>query len=223
MSKEKVLRVISEHQDRPREAQFSFLDSRHKVYARKHTLMPISTKDVTLYAFISTDLTPAYRSERITAILHKISHAVNTTESLDELFHIIHDSLATIIDATNFYIALYDGKNNMITFPYLVDEMEENASPVVADDSKSLTAQIINEARPLLLDADEIQDRVKIIGAYGVECKNFLGILSSREVMGVSIVIYKTNPMMKKIVAVGTVSEDCLACIRSRQMIVLKS
>jgi PAS domain S-box-containing protein len=197
LSKEKVLRIISEHQDRPREAQFSFLDSHHKVYARKHTFMPISTKDVTLYAFISTDLTPAYRSERITAILHKISHAVNTTESLDELFHIIHDSLAKIIDATNFYIALYDGKNNMITFPYLVDEMEENASPVVADDSKSLTAQIINEARPLLLDADEIQDRVKIIGAYGVECKNFLGIplILSGNVIGALVVqsYTKTN------------------------------
>lgn len=190
MNKENILKILSEPNEAFMEMEYSFTDNHHKIHARKQTILPISTTKGDIFAYISTDLTPAYRSEKVTSILHQISHAVNITESLEDLFQIIHKEISTIIDATNFYIALYDEKSNLITFPYLVDEMEESNFPVVADDSQSLTAQIISEAKTLLLDSKEIERRVKTTGLVGVECKNFLGIplILSGKVLGALVV-----------------------------------
>jgi hypothetical protein len=106
------------------------LDHKHKLHAHKQTLLPILTGKEHTFAVILTDLTPVYRSEVVTTILHRISHAVNIEVSLEDLFQIIHESLGRVIDVTNFYIALYDSKSNLITFPYLVDEMNEDSSPL---------------------------------------------------------------------------------------------
>ncbi|HCX59476.1 MAG TPA: hypothetical protein DG355_02325, partial [Candidatus Cloacimonas sp.] len=71
---------------------------------------------------------------------------------------------------------MYDKRSNIITFPYLVDEMNEDPSPVEADNNTSLTAQIISEERTLLLSEQGINDRTQDKGFMGVICRNFLGI-----------------------------------------------
>ncbi|MDD5537203.1 MAG: response regulator, partial [Candidatus Cloacimonetes bacterium] len=156
--------------------EFSFFDARHKLHAHSVTIVPISNAKEKLFAALTTDLSPVRKSERVTGILHKISHAVNTECSLDDLFHIIHESLSKVLDVTNFYIAMYDKRSNIITFPYLVDEMNEDSSPVEADNNTSLTAQIISEERTLLLSEQGINDRTQDKGFMGVICRNFLGI-----------------------------------------------
>lgn len=156
--------------------EYSFFDERHKLHAHRQTLVPIKGESEELFAVLLTDLTPMRRSQVITSILHKISHAVNIECSLEDLFHTIHQALAQVIDVTNFFIALYDSRSNLITFPYLVDEMSENNSPIEADDNTSLTAQIISEGRTLLLNQAGIVKRTKDRGFMGVLCKNFLGI-----------------------------------------------
>jgi len=190
MNQEMILEVISDPLTAHRVAEYSFLDSKHKLHAHKQTLLPILTGKEHTFAVILTDLTPVYRSEVVTTILHRISHAVNIEVSLEDLFQIIHESLGRVIDVTNFYIALYDSKSNLITFPYLVDEMNEDSSPIVADDSKSLTAQIISEEKTLLLDYDAVQARTLDRGFMGYECKNFLGVplILSGKVIGALVV-----------------------------------
>ena len=93
-----------------------------------------------------------------------------------DLFHTIHQALGKVVDVTNFYIALYDSRSNLITFPYLVDEMSEINSPIEANDNTSLTAQIISEGRTLLLDERAIEQRTTDRDFMGILCKNFLGI-----------------------------------------------
>jgi PAS domain S-box-containing protein len=190
MNQKMILEVISDPITAHRVAEYSFLDNKHKLHAHKQTLLPILTGKEHTFAVILTDLTPVYRSEVVTTILHRISHAVNIEVSLEDLFQIIHESLGRVIDVTNFYIALYDSKSNLITFPYLVDEMNEDSSPIVADDSKSLTAQIISEEKTLLLDYDAVQARTLDRGFMGYECKNFLGVplILSGKVIGALVV-----------------------------------
>ncbi|MDI3504739.1 MAG: hypothetical protein PWP64_1675 [Candidatus Cloacimonadota bacterium] len=170
--------------------EYDFFDQKHKLHAHKQTLIPIRSENQDLFAVILTDLTPMRRSEEISSILHNIAHAVNLEGSLDDLFHIIHQSLARVIDVTNFYIALYDKRSNLITFPYLVDEMSEDSSAIEADDNTSLTAQIITEERTLLLYQNDIEERTKNRGFMGVLCKNFLGIplMLSGKVIGAMVV-----------------------------------
>lgn len=188
--KEYIQKLMAEPGQTHSGTEYSFLDSKHKLHAHKQSLIPILTGKENSYAVIITDLTPVYRTEVITTILHRISHAVNLEVSLEDLFHTIHQSLGRVIDVTNFYIAIYDKKSKLITFPYLVDEMNEDTSPVVADDNISLTAQIINEAQTLLLDHDAVVERTKNKGFMGHQCMNFLGVplILSGNVIGALVV-----------------------------------
>lgn len=171
-------------------SEYSFFDYRHKLHAHKISVVPIQTGNDSLFAVVTTDLTPVYRSEVITHILHRVSHEVNVDSSLDQLFRTIHDSLGTLIDVTNFFIALYDSKSNLITFPYIVDEMNDDGSPVEAENESSLTAQIISEAKTLLLNEKDILERFSAKPLVGSQCKNFLGVplVLSKQVIGALVV-----------------------------------
>lgn len=170
--------------------EYSFFDKRHKFFAHKATIVPITNENQDLFVVLLTDHTSVRRSERIAGILYKISHAVNLEGSLEDLFRTIHQSLAQVLDVTNFFIAQYDSRSNLITFPYLVDEMNEDAGAVEANNKTSLTAQIITEGKPLLLTEEEIDARISQQGIIGVKCKNFLGIplVLSGKVIGAIVV-----------------------------------
>ena len=56
------------------------------------------------------------KSEETNKTLFEISNAVNTTLNLDELYRSIHQSLARIIDVTNFFIAIVDSKKRTTVF-----------------------------------------------------------------------------------------------------------
>lgn len=178
--------------------EYDFFDEKHKLHSHRLTFVPIKSEKEDIYAALITDLSPVRRSEIVTGLLHKISHAVNTECSIDDLFHTIHQSLAKVLDVTNIYIAMYDKRSNIITFPYLVDEMNEDASPIEADDNTSLTAQIISEERTLLLSFEDIQTRTQDRGFMGVICRNFLGIplmLSGNVIGAIVVQSYKRSDL----------------------------
>ncbi|MDP2173253.1 MAG: PAS domain S-box protein [Candidatus Cloacimonadaceae bacterium] len=183
---EYIHKLITDSQLEQQVTEYRFLDSRHKLHAFKRTILPIQTGKERLFAIVETDLSPIYRSEVVTSMLHRISHAVNEDISLEELFQVIHESLGRLLNVNNFFIALYDDKSKLITFPYLVDEMGEDASPVDADNSNSLTAMIIAEAQSVLLNEEEINSRNQLKPIAGILCKNFLGVplVLSGNVMG---------------------------------------
>ncbi len=169
--------------------EYKFLDVKHKLHAHRQTVTHIKTSKAPIYALIINDMSPAYRSEVTTKVMHHISHAINVTASLDDLFETIHKELGRLVDVTNFYISFYDAMSNLITFPYLVDEMNEDPSPIEADDAKSLTVQVIQEAKTLLLDQDAIIDRTGKSLLLGVQCKNWLGVplILNGEVIGAMV------------------------------------
>ena len=96
------------------------------------------------------------RFEAINSALFKISDAVSTTSSLDELFRAIHIALSSIIDTTNFFIALYDKQTDCLTFPYRVDSVDE-CFPSIIEVSKtaSLSAEVIRTGRPVFVTKAE--------------------------------------------------------------------
>lgn len=170
--------------------EYRFKDSSSKSHVHKVNIFPIQSTEEKLFAVITTDLSLIYRSAETARMLHKVSHAVNVDSSLDELFKTIHKSLATLMDTTNFYIALYDAKTNLISFPYHVDEMDEDGSPIEADSESSLTAQIISEAQTLFLTEEAIEERIASNKHMGIASKNFLGVplMLSNQVIGALVV-----------------------------------
>jgi len=220
--REQVLSILNNPTKQSSTIEYRFKDQKHKLHAHKQTVVPIKTAKEYLYAIIVTDLSPAFRSEMSTRIMHQISHAVNVASSIDDLFATIHKSLGMLVDVTNFYIAFYDQKSRLITFPYLVDEMNEDPSPIDIDEAKSLTVEVIRDARPLLLDEDEIINRTDNSLLLGVQCKNWLGVplLLNNEVIGAIVVQSYKDPYLydkDDMLLLESVSEQVAFALHKKQ------
>lgn len=110
---------------------------------------------------IYDDITEQRYREQMNTVLFNISRSVNVTESMDDLFPLIHQSLSTLIDVNNFLIALYDAEKDEIRFPYFYDEMDQGFVPPIlsAKNSDSLTALVIRSQKPILLNEIQLKKR----------------------------------------------------------------
>jgi PAS domain S-box-containing protein len=143
---------------------------------------------------------PQQRTERINRALFNIASAVNATSDLDELYQSIHRTLGSIIDTTNFYIALYDPAGDAISFPYCVDDVDGCYPPKVGiSHTASLTGDVIRKRKPALLTKADItawrqQSRLEVVGCTPSEIWLGVPLLVRQEVIGVMAVQSYTDP-----------------------------
>jgi PAS domain S-box-containing protein len=91
------------------------------------------------------------RRERVQQATYEISEAVHAVEDLPRLYARIHQIVAGLMPARNFYIALYDPATALISFPYFVDETEAVPPPFTL--GTGLTSYVVRTGEPLLVDA----------------------------------------------------------------------
>ena len=96
------------------------------------------------------DITEKKKEENIQKVISQILQAANTERNLDELFKFIHDSVSELMSVDNFYIALHDKENNMITFPYFIDKYDTDNSP--KNFGNGLTEYVIRKGRAELIN-----------------------------------------------------------------------
>ena len=106
------------------------------------------------------DITERKQNETIQKVLYNISQAANSPISLNQFYKTIHKELGTIIDATNFYIALVDKKVDKVYFPYHQDEMDDNFPILNFSTSNTLTTYIIKTGKPLLSDNSQYEEMI---------------------------------------------------------------
>ncbi len=105
--------------------------------------------------FLLNDITNRKANEAVNNVLYNISRAANSDISLKQLYPIIHEELSTIIDTTNFYIALFDEEKNKLCFPYYADETGERDEDFLISkysDSDSIFNYIFKTGESLLLN-----------------------------------------------------------------------
>ncbi|MEE8341291.1 MAG: PAS domain S-box protein, partial [Candidatus Neomarinimicrobiota bacterium] len=103
------------------------------------------------------DITEQKKMEKLQSVIYKISQATHSAKNLDELYESIHKLLSDVLDVTNFYIATYDEKEQMLSFPFFKDEEEE--SPESAQPfGDGLTEYVIKTGKPLLLNRKEEEE-----------------------------------------------------------------
>ncbi|OGU49317.1 MAG: hypothetical protein A2080_12680 [Ignavibacteria bacterium GWC2_36_12] len=112
----------------------------------------IKDEDGQLISIIASgqDITEKKKEENIQKIISQILQAANTERNLDELFKFIHDSVSELMSVDNFYIALHDKENNMITFPYFIDKYDTDNSP--KSFGNGLTEYVIRKGRAELIN-----------------------------------------------------------------------
>src|SRR5256886_1252778 len=118
------------------------------------------------------DVTEAKRAERIQLATYRISEAAHAAGSLQELFRAIHGIVGELMPAKNFYIALYDAASDLLTFPYYVDEYD-NDFPAKRP-GKGLTEYVLRTGAPLLVTPEvqaelERRGQVELIGAPSID------------------------------------------------------
>ncbi|MDO9615514.1 MAG: PocR ligand-binding domain-containing protein, partial [Bacteroidota bacterium] len=93
------------------------------------------------FATVFTDITKRKREEKIQKVMYSISRGTSKSNDLGELILMIQNQLESLIDVTNFYIALYDEISDSFTIPYYSDEKDDITSFPAG---KSLSAYVIN-------------------------------------------------------------------------------
>lgn len=104
---------------------------------------------------IGHDITARRRSEKIREALFNISEAANTTSEMAMLYKRLHEIIQSLIPATNFYLALFNEKTNIISFPYFIDENEQ--TPPAHKFGKGLIEYVIKNGKALLADNATIE------------------------------------------------------------------
>ena len=97
------------------------------------------------------DITEQKRSEQLQKVLFNISNAVVTSIDLEKLISLIRLELGTIIDTTNFFVALYDEINDIISLPYFADEKDNHS---FIPKGKTLTKYVIDTQKSLLANIE---------------------------------------------------------------------
>jgi len=82
-------------------------------------------EQVTGKIFLLNDVTNRKANEAVDNVLYNISRAANSDISLTQLYPVIREELSTIINTTNFSIALFDKEKNKLYFSYYADETGE--------------------------------------------------------------------------------------------------
>ena len=106
---------------------------------------------------IIRDITNQKKEERLQSVLYEISQAASTTTNLDELYQAIHNQLTKVIDTTNFFIALIDTDNNMMSFPYYVDEYDDPPDPIELT-KRTISEYVTQTGMPLYFKEKEIRE-----------------------------------------------------------------
>ncbi|MDH7511326.1 MAG: histidine kinase dimerization/phosphoacceptor domain -containing protein [Clostridiales bacterium] len=129
----------------------------------------ISIGDV---AALALEAAERSRSEKVNRSIFKISEAAITAKNLEELYCSIHRIIAELMPAGNFYIALFDSVDNILSFPYFVDEFDLPPGPKKL--GKGLTEYVLRTGTPLLASPEVFADlekrgEVESIGAPSID------------------------------------------------------
>jgi PAS domain S-box-containing protein len=139
---------------------------------------------------VLTDITEKRRSEKIQDAIYRITEAAHVSDDLPELFRSIHQIISGLMNAGNFYIALFDPTSGMLSFPYFIDEFDP--PPATRGLEKGLTEYVLRTGNPLLATPEilselEKKGEIVLIGAPSID---WLGVpLKIREkTIGVLVV-----------------------------------
>jgi PAS domain S-box-containing protein len=127
------------------------------------------------------DITERKRFEKTQNALYKISEAVNTTEDIQTLYSDIHQVIKGLMAADNFYIALYDAEEDILTFPYFVDEFDH--TPLPRKPAGGLTEHVLKTGKDLIITAEEDLELRKngIVKLIGEPAAVWLGVVLKHE------------------------------------------
>lgn len=136
------------------------------------------------------------KMEMLNNAVYRIAEATETVLELDDLFKAIHTIISTVMPANNFYIALYDDDEDIVSFPYFVDEVDTPPQP--RQRAKGLTEYVLRTGKPLLCTEEvfNILLSKSEVESIGEPSRIWLGVplKIENETIGVMVVQHYKDP-----------------------------
>lgn len=138
----------------------------------------------------SHDVTERRHREQFEAIAQSLSQPPHEGETLPSWLRRAHAQLAEIMDADNFYVALYDATREVYWFPYVSDEHESFSVYTREEFRGTLTDYVRRTGKPLCVNQAEFDALVASGGVddVGVPSAIWMGVplTTARGVIGVA-------------------------------------
>jgi PAS domain S-box-containing protein len=106
---------------------------------------------------VARDVSARVRAEATQAAVYAISEAAHAAGSLQSLYRTIHHVLGGLLPAGNCSLALVDSGNDVLEFPYHVDERGNAPAPRPVGGSE-YAGEVIRSGRSLLLGPSRLGD-----------------------------------------------------------------
>ena len=121
------------------------------------------------------DITDRKRAELIQKTLYNISNASIKSDNIENLINLIQKELSSIIDTTNFYVALYDPESDTISLPFMSDEKDKFTKFPAG---KTLTYYVIKTQKSLLATKEKITELENLgeVEIIGTDSEIWLGV-----------------------------------------------
>lgn len=99
------------------------------------------------------------RAEHLQAALYRLADLTLAPGPLDTYLAAAHDIIGSLINARNFYVALFDEATGLLAFPYSVDERGGPREP--RPPGNGATEYVLRTGRPLLADRAKLDQLVQ--------------------------------------------------------------
>jgi two-component system, cell cycle sensor histidine kinase and response regulator CckA len=118
------------------------------------------------------DISQEKRAQALSSALLRIAEKASSAEDLQQFYAAVHNIVAELMYARNFYIALYDPGAQLLSFPYFVDEVDPRPEPKKL--GQGLTEYVLRTGEPLLCTPEVFERLVKegnaeLIGAPSLD------------------------------------------------------
>jgi len=124
---------------------------------------------------IVRDIRERSEAEELQRVIYQVSEAVHSTETLENLFEVIHQIVCRLLRVNNFIIALINPHTNLVEFPYFYSEQDEKPPQ---DAGRGLTRYVLDTQEPLLVTPEifkELKERGEV-ELVGMPTLDWLGV-----------------------------------------------
>ncbi len=133
------------------------------------TVSPVDLPaNLSQYGYVIQNTSENKRTEKVQEAIYRIAQSTMKSKSHSDLYLSIHTILQELMPVDNFYIALFDRTQDLISFPYFVDQYDPPPEPQKS--GRGLTEYILRTGVPLLASKEVFQQlqqqgEVELVGS----------------------------------------------------------
>jgi diguanylate cyclase (GGDEF)-like protein len=109
------------------------------------------------------------------SVLNQIGQAISHVMDMNSLWPVLHRELAKVVDASNFYVAIWHKNTGMVEFAYDVQE-GKRLPPEKKPMSNGLTEYVMRSGKPLLITDPSQRISLNKVTLVGKPAQSWLGV-----------------------------------------------